>query len=124
LRTLLFHRRARPDIRNVLAHAHFPKKHWPLENVVAGRAAAVAPFALDIVCRVISAHLLAVAIDAAVGSVNARAALDHSRLWHRINICAFLVGLRIEMSDLPIWNYGQSHPGEGKRPEDSQKKRG
>jgi len=123
LRTLLFHRRARADVCDVLAHAHFPEKHWPLENVVAGRAAPVAPFSLNIVCGVISAHLLAVAINEAVRGVNMRPALDHSRLRHWINIGAFLVGLRIEVSDLPIRNDGQSHPGESERSEDSQKKR-
>jgi hypothetical protein len=45
-----------------------------------------------------------VAINAAVGGVNVAAALDHSRLRHWIDIGAFFVGLRIEMSDLQIWN--------------------
>jgi hypothetical protein len=119
----LFRRRARANIRKILAHAHLPQKYRALENIIARRAAAVAPFPLDIVGGVIGAHLLAVAINAAVRSVNAPAARDHSRLRHRINIGAFLVGLRIEMSDLPIWNDRQSHPGERERPEDSQKKR-
>ncbi len=118
-RTLLFRRRARADIRKVLAHAHFPEKYWSLENVIARRAAAVAPFSLDIGRGVIGAHLLAVTINAAVRSVNTRAARDHSRLRHWIGIGAFLVGLRIEMSDLPIRNDGQSHPGERERPENS-----
>jgi len=123
LRTLLFHRRACANVCQVLTHAHFAEKYWPLENVVAGRAAAVTPFALDIGRRVIGAHLLAVAIDTAVRCVNMRTAFHHSRLRHWINIGAFLVGLRIEVSDLPIRNDGQSHPGERERPEDSQKKR-
>ncbi len=120
---LLFCRRARANIRKILAHAHLRQKYRVLENVIARRAAAVAPLSLDIGGGVIGAHLLAVAINAAVRSVNAPAARDHSRLRHRINIGAFLVGLRIEMSDLPIWNDRQSHPGERERPEDSQKKR-
>jgi hypothetical protein len=45
-----------------------------------------------------------VAVNAAVGGVNVATALDHSRLRHRIDIRAFFVGLRIEMSDLQIWN--------------------
>jgi hypothetical protein len=106
LRTLLFRRRARANVGNVLAHAHFSEKYRPLENVIARRAAAVAPFALNIGGRVIGSHLLAVAIDAAVRGVNPRAALDHSRLRHRINIGAFLIGLGVEVADLPIRNDG------------------
>jgi len=123
LRTLLFQRRACANVCQVLTHAHFAEKYWPLENVVAGRAAPVAPFSLNIVCGVISAHLLAVAINAAVRGVNTRAPREHSRLRHWIDIGAFLVRLRIKMSDLPIRNDGQSHPGERERSEDSQKKR-
>jgi hypothetical protein len=110
LSAFLLSRRARADVRKILAHPHFPEKHWPLENVIARRTAAVAPFSLDIGRRIIGAHLLAVTIDAAVRGVNARASLDHSRLRHRINICAFLVGLRIKIPDLPIRNDSQSHP--------------
>jgi hypothetical protein len=123
LRTLLFRRCARANVCNVLAHAHFSEKYRPLENVIARRAATGAPFALDIGPRVLGAHLLAVTINAAVCSVNARASFKHSRLWLRIVLRAFLVGLRIEMSDLPIRNDSQSHPGERERSEDSQKKR-
>jgi hypothetical protein len=68
--------------------------------------------------------LLAVTVNASIRSVDVRAALEHSRLRLRINIGAFLVGLRIEMSDLPIWNHGQSHPRKGERAEDSEKQRG
>jgi hypothetical protein len=107
-----------------LAHAHLPKKNWPIENVIPRCAAAVTPFSFDVVCRVIGAHLLAVTINTAVHGVNARAAFDHSRLRLRINIGAFLVGLRIKISDLPSRNNGQSHPRKGERAEDSQKKRG
>jgi hypothetical protein len=123
LRTLLFRRCARANVCNVLAHAHFSEKYRPLENVIARRTAAVAPFAIDIGPRVIGADLLAVTINAAVRSVNARAALEHSRLWHWIGIAAFFVGLRIEVPDLPIRNEGQSRPGEREGPKDSQKKR-
>ena len=123
-RALLFLRGARTDIREVLAHAHFPEKYWSLENVIPRGAAAVAPFSLDIIRRIIGTDLLAVTIGAAICSVNKRTALDHSRLRHWVNVCAFLVGLRIQMSDLPIWNNGQSHPGEGERAEDSKKQGG
>ncbi len=119
-----FCRGARADVCEVLAHAHFPELHWPFEDVIARRAAAVTPFSLDICRRVFGAHLLAVTVNAAVRSVDARAALEHSRLRSGINICAVLVGLRIEMSDLPIWKHGQSHPRERERAEDSEKERG
>jgi len=44
-----FRRRARADIRKILAHTHFSEKYWPLKNIIARCTAAVAPFALDIV---------------------------------------------------------------------------
>jgi hypothetical protein len=106
----LFRGGARADVRDVLTHPHFSKKHRLFENVIARRAAAISPFPFDVGCRVVSAHLLAVTINAAVRSVNARAALGHSRLRLRINIRAFFVRLWIEMSDLPIRNNGQSDP--------------
>jgi hypothetical protein len=81
-----------------------------LKNIIARRAAAVSPFSLDVVGGVISADLLAVTIDAAVRRVNAPASLDHSRLWLGINVGAVLFHLRIEVSDLPIRDHGQSHP--------------
>jgi len=94
-----------------------------LEDVIPRRAAAVTPSSLDIGPGVFGAHLLTVTVNAAVRSVHVGAALEHSRLRSGINICAVLVGLRIEMSDLPIWKHGQSHPRESERAEDSQKKR-
>jgi len=119
----LFCRRARADVCEVLAHSHFPKLHWPLEDVIARPAAAITPFSLDIVPSVFGAHLLAVTVNAAIRSVNLCAAVEHSRLRLRISIGAFLIGLRIEMSDLPIRKHGQSHPGESERAEDSKKER-
>ncbi len=77
-RTLLFCGRARADIRDVLAHTHFTKKHWSLENIIAGRAAAVTPAPLNIRSRVLGAYLLAVAINTAVRGINMRAPLEHS----------------------------------------------
>jgi hypothetical protein len=103
-RARLPRRSTRADICEILTHAHFPEKYWPLKNVIARRAAALTPFSLDVVRRVIGADLLAMTVNAAVRSVNTRAAFDHSRLGLRINISAFLIRLRIEMSDLPIWN--------------------
>ena len=67
------------------------------------------------------AHLLAVTINAAICCVNVRAALKHSRLRLRINIGLFFVPLRIEVSDLPIRNHGQSHPRESERAKDPEK---
>jgi hypothetical protein len=106
----LFCRRASANIRDVLAHSHFPEKHRPLENVIARRAAAITPTTLDIGRGVIGADLLAVTINAAVRSIDPRAAFEHSRLRLRINVGGILVGLRIQRSDLPIRNDGQSHP--------------
>jgi hypothetical protein len=61
-------------------------------------------FSIEVSSSILSAELLAVAINAAVGGVNVATALDHSRLRHWIDIGAFFVGLRIEMSDLQIRN--------------------
>jgi len=66
------------DIREVLAHSHFLEKHWPFEDVIARCAPAVTPFALDVGRGVSGAHLLAVTVNAAVCSINASAALEHS----------------------------------------------
>jgi hypothetical protein len=118
-RAFLFLWRARADVREVLAHAHLPKENRSFEDVIPWGAPAVTPFSLDIGARILGADLLTVAIVAAVRSVDARAACDHSRLRHWINIRAFFIRLRIELSDLPIRNHSQSHPGERKRPEDS-----
>lgn len=118
-RTFLFFWRARADVREVLAHAHLPEKNGSFENVITRRAAAITPSPLNIGASVFGADLLTVTIDTAVGSVNARAPRDHSRLGHRIDVCAFFIRLRIELSDLPIRNHSQSHPGERKCPEDS-----
>src|SRR5439155_1047751 len=108
--------------RRVLTH--FPEEYWPLKNIIARCTPAVAPFALDVVGRVIGAYLLAVTIDAAVRSINPRAAFDHSGLGLGVNIGAILFHLWIEMSDLPIRDHRQSHPGESERAENSEKKRG
>jgi len=120
----LFCQRARANIREILAHTHFPEEYRSLKNVIARCAAAAAPFPLDVVGRVIGANLLAVTIDAAVRSINARAAFDHSGLRLRISVAAILFHLRIEMSDLPIRDDRQSHPREGERSENSEKERG
>jgi hypothetical protein len=113
---------ARAYVCEVLSHSHFSKEYRALENVINRCAAASSPASLYIVRGVIGAHLLAVAIDAAIGGVNMRAALEHSRLWLRINVCSFLVGLRIEMADLPVGDDRETHPGKGKRAEDSKEK--
>ncbi len=120
----LFCQRARANIREILAHTHFPEEYRSLKNVIARCAAAAAPFPLDVVGRVIGANLLAVTIDAAVRSINARAPFDHSGLRLRISVAAILFHLRIEMSNLPIRDDRQSHPREGERSENSEKERG
>ena len=53
-----------------------------------------------------------------------RAALEHSRLWLRINVCSFLVRLRIEMADLPVGDDRETYPREGKRTENSEEEWG
>ena len=81
---------ARANVREVLSHSHFSEEYRPLKNVIARRAAAIAPFPLDIVRDVVGADLLAVAIDAAVCCVNVLAALEHSRL-RAADKCPFLL---------------------------------
>src|SRR4029077_6145278 len=101
---------ARPNVCEVLTHSHFSEKYRALKNVIARRAAAIAPFPLDIVGGVIGADLLAMAIDAAVGRVNALATFEQPRLRTRINVRSFFVGFRIEMSDLPRRDDRQPYP--------------
>src|SRR5262249_52742878 len=121
-RTFLLGRCARTDVRDVLSHSHFCKEYRPLKNVINWCASAISPASFYIVRGVIGAHLFAVAIGAAIGGVNVRAPHDHSRLRLGINVCSFLVGLRIEMTDLPGRNDRETHPGKGKRAKDSEEK--
>jgi hypothetical protein len=117
------------DVSQIRAHSHFTQQRWPIEDVIAWRAAAVTPFwsrtgrgvsrAIDIGSGVIGTELFAMTIEAAVRDVNAPAALGHSRLWHRINIGALFVTLRVEMADLQIGDVSEPKPGEGKGREDS-----
>src|SRR5262249_15577151 len=115
---------ARADVCEVLAHPHFSQEDRLVENVIAWCAAAIAPFSFDIVGDIIGAHLLAMTIDAAVGSVNVCATLEHSRLRPRINVRSLFVGFRVEISDLPGGDHREAYPRKGKRAEDSQEKRG
>jgi len=114
---------ARANVCEVLAHPHFSEKYRPLKNVIARRAAAIAPLPLDIVGDVVGADLLAMAIDAAVCCVNVPAPFEHSRLRARINVRPLFVGFRIEMSDLPRRNDREADPRKRKRAEDSQEER-
>ena len=114
---------ARANVCEVLAHPHFSEKYRPLKNVIARRAAAIAPLPLDIVGDVVGADLLAMAIDAAVCCVNVPAPLEHSRLGARINVRPLFVGFRIEISDLPRRNDREADPRKRKRAEDSQEER-
>ena len=114
---------ARPNVCEVLAHPHFSEKYRPIKNVIARRAAAIAPFSLDISGYVVGADLLAMAIDAAVGCINVRAPVEQSRLRPRVNVRSLFVGFRIEMSDLPRRNDRESYPRKRKRAEDSQEER-
>ena len=114
---------ARANACEVLAHSHFSEKYRTLKDVIARRAAAIAPFPLDIVGDVVGADLLAMAIDAAVCCVNVPAPFEHSRLRARINVRPIFVGFRIEMSDLPRGNDREADPRKRKRAEDSQEER-
>jgi hypothetical protein len=111
------------NVCEVLAHSHFSEKYRPLKNVIARRAAAIAPLPLDIVGDVIGADLLAMAIDAAVCCVNVFSPVEHSRLRARINVRSLFVGFRIEMSDLPGRNDREADPRKRKRAEDSEEER-
>src|SRR6266702_2929355 len=122
-RSLLLCRCARADVREVLSHSHFSKEYRAFENVIARCAASVTPLPLNIVRFVIRADLLTVAVNAPVRRVHAFTVLEHPRLRLRIDVCSFLVRLRIEMSDLPVWDHGEPHPRKRERAEDSKKKR-
>jgi len=122
-RRFLGRRCARANVCEVLAHSHFSEKYRPLKNVIARRAAAIAPFPLDIVGHVIGPDLLAMAIDAAVCCVNVLAPVEHSRLRARINVRPLFVGFRIEMSNLPRWNHREADPRKRERAENSQEER-
>jgi hypothetical protein len=114
---------ARANVCKILAHSHFSEKYRTIKNVIAWRAAAIAPFSLDIVGDVIGADLLAMAINAAVCCVNVLAPREHSRLRARINVRPLFVGFRIEMSDLPRRNDREADPRKRERAEDSQEER-
>src|SRR4029077_3288185 len=111
---------ARANVCEVLPHSHFSEKHRPLKNVIEWRAAAIAPFSLDIVGDVVGTDLLAMAIDATVRCINVFAPREHSRLRTRINVGPLFVGFRTEMSNLPRRNDREADPRKRKRPEDSQ----
>jgi hypothetical protein len=121
------------DVGQIRSHSRFTEQCWPVENVIARRAAAVTPFwsrtgsgvsrAIDIGSGVIGAELFAVAIEATVRDVNASAAFGHSRFWHWINVGAFFVTLRIEMANLQIGNVSEPKPGKGEGREDSKNER-
>jgi hypothetical protein len=114
---------ARANVCEVLTHPHFSEEHRTIENVIAWCAAAISPFSFYIICNIIGAHLLAVAINTTVGGVNPRAALEHSRLRLRVNVRSLFIGFRIEMSDLPVRDDGQPEPRKGERAENSKKQR-
>ena len=114
---------ARANVCEVLSHSHFSEKYRPFKNVIARRAAAIAPFPLDIVGDVVGADLLAMTINATVCCVNVLAPREHSRLRARINVRPLFVGFRIEMSDLPRRNNREADPRKHERAEDSQEER-
>ena len=60
------------------------------------------------------------AIETTIRDVDAPATLSHSRFRHRINVGAFFVALRIEMTNLQIGNVSEPKPGKGKGRQDSE----
>lgn len=118
---MIFRRRAFSNVREIRSHPHFAEQGRALENVIARRAAASSPFPVNVRRGIIGAHLLAVAINAAVSRVNLPATHGHTRFGHGINVSALFVGLRIEVPDLEIRDQGQPHPRKGEGAENSEK---
>lgn len=118
----VFDRRPLSDIREIRAHPHFAEKRGAIEQIVPRRAAAFAPFPIDVGSGVIGADLLGVTIDTAVRDIDATAAFRHAGLWRWINIGTLFVHLRIEMTDLQIRNQNQTRPRECERAEDPEEK--
>ena len=112
---MIFRGRALAHVGKIGTETHFPEHNRSGEDVIARRAATLAPFSIDIGRQIIGANLLTMTIETAVAGVNFTAAFGHSRRRHWIDVGAFLVHLRIEMSDLLIRNDGQSDPGKGER---------
>ena len=77
-RFLFFRRGALANVAQIRTHPFLSEQHRPIKKIIARRAAALAPFAIDIRGRVIGTKLLAVAINAAVRGVNAPALFGHS----------------------------------------------
>src|SRR5439155_12965822 len=67
--------------------------------------------------------LLAVKIEATVRDVNAAATLSHSGFRHRINVGAFFVALRIELTNLQVRHVSEPKTGKGKGGQDSKNER-
>jgi hypothetical protein len=120
---LVFGRRTFSNVREIRTHPHFPQQHGPLEEIIARRAAALAPFTIDVGRRIIGADLLAVAVNASVCRVNPPAALSHAGLRRGISIIPIFIHLRIEVSDLVIRDEDQTRPRKGEGAEDPEKER-
>lgn len=91
-------------------HSHSAELNWSIEDIIARSAPPFAPFPIDVGAGIIGSNLLAMAIEAAIGDINASSALSHPRFWRRIGILAFFVSLGFEMSDLQIWDKRKTHP--------------
>src|SRR5262249_29376516 len=87
--------------------------------IIARRAAALAPFSVNVRSRVIGTDLLAVTLKTTVRDVNLSTASNHSGFRHGINVRSLFVTLRFEMPDLRIRNNGQPNPGKGERSKQS-----
>ena len=68
-----------------------PSKTGRSKNIIARRAATLAPLSLDIGSRVIRAHLLAMAINASVGGINSAAARRPCPISARVRIVSIFV---------------------------------
>lgn len=118
---MIFRGRTFADVGKIRTHAHFAEQRGPFEDVVARRAATLAPFPIDVGRDVIGTNPLTVAIETAIAGINLAAAIGHAGFRNGISISAFLIRLRIEVSDLVIRNNGETDPGKSERPEKSEK---
>src|SRR5690349_11260821 len=110
-------------IGKIRTHSHLPEKHDWLKNVIAGRAPAITPLALQIAAAVIRPHLLRMAIKATVGCINLRSSRSHPGRRHRVNIRSLFIRLRIEAPDLKIRHDRHSEPRKGEDSKDPKKER-
>src|SRR5205823_9528856 len=96
---------------------------WTIKQIITRRTSAVAPFSLKVGPGIISANLLAMAINTAIRYINPAASFSHSRFWNRIRIVPFFVRLRIEMPNLVVRHQDQPNPRKHKGAKDAEEER-